>query len=45
MVGERKGGMKKRVVGWYRWMKIKDKLFVFLLLIMVVFFLFVYSGV
>lgn len=37
--------MKKRVAGWYRRMKIKDKLFVFLSLIMAVSFLFVYSGV
>lgn len=37
--------MKGRVAGWYRRMKIKDKLFVFLSLIMAVSFLFVYSGV
>ncbi|PRP50426.1 two-component sensor histidine kinase [Bacillus halotolerans] len=37
--------MKGRVTGWYRRMKIKDKLFVFLSLIMAVSFLFVYSGV
>ncbi|WP_243572423.1 two-component system sensor histidine kinase YesM [Bacillus stercoris] len=37
--------MKKRIAGWYKRMKIKDKLFVFLSLIMAVSFLFVYSGV